>query len=516
LHRERGAVWDKTTGLRGYGAAGLAVLAALGSAELLRPLAGLENVDLVFLTAVVAVAATCGLGPSLAAAVASVLAYNFFFIPPVFTFEVADAKNVAALVFFAVVAAVVSSLATRVRAQALVATARARATETLYAFSRHIAGVEDREGLATTAAASMADLLARDVIVLLPDGPAGGLAIAAASRPVDDVVEGIELEAIRASWAAGEWHAREAMRVAGHLFYPLRAASGPVGLVALSREGRREPLSREEERLFGAVADQVASALERLRLGRERDEARVAAESERLRTALLSSLSHDLKTPLAAITGAVTALRSRPDLYDAAARDELTATIQDEAERMTRFVANLLDMTRIEGGEILLDRGAVDVGEVVATALQRMSRALSGHGVAVDVDPDLPMLHLDAVLFEQVLVNLLDNAAKYAPAGSLVSVGARRSGEELEITVSDEGPGLPPDAEERIFGKFYRATSGDRQRAGTGLGLAICRGFTEALGGRITAGGRKDRSGAVFTLRFPATLVARLREEAAQ
>ena len=232
------------------------------------------------------------------------------------------------------------------------------------------------------------------------------------------MVEDIELEALRASWAAGEWRDRDAMRVGGHLFYPLRPRPGRSGLVALSREGGREPLAAEEERMFGALADQVAGALERLRLGRERDEARVAAESERLRTALLSSLSHDLKTPLASITGAVTALRAGPDLYDAAARDELTATIQDEAERMTRFVTNLLDMTRIEAGGIPLDREAVDIGEVVGTALQRTARVLSGHKVAVELAPTCRCCNLDAVLFEQVLVNLLDNAAKYAPPGS--------------------------------------------------------------------------------------------------
>jgi two-component system sensor histidine kinase KdpD len=498
-------------GLRSYGVAGLAVVAALGVAELLRPAVGIENVDLVFLTAVVGVAATGGLGPSLAAAFASVLAYNFFFIPPVFTFEVADAKNLATLVFFAVVTVVVSNLAARVRAQALAAKERARSTQALYAFSRHIAGIADRDALAEAAAERMADLLDRDVIVLLP-GP-DGLAAAAASNPAGDVVEDIELEALRASWVAGEWVGRDAMRIGGHLFYPLRAASGPVGLVALSREGGREPLSPDEERLFGSLAGQVAGALERMDLGRERDEARVAVENERLRAALLSSLSHDLKTPLASITGAVTALRAGPGLYDGAAHDVLTVTIQDEAERMTRFVTNLLDMTRIEAGGITLDRSAIDLGEVVGTALQRTARTLAGHEVVIDLAPDLPMLHLDAVLLEQVLVNLLDNAAKYAPAGSLVTVAGRPAGDDVSLTVADEGPGLPPGDEERVFDKFYRAAADDRRRAGTGLGLAICRGFMEALGGRISAANRADGPGAIVTLAFPSSLVAPPRRE---
>ncbi len=509
------AIWDRATGLRGYGAALVAVLTALGLAELLRPLAGLENVDLVFLTAVVAVAATWGLGPSLTAALASVLAYNFFFIPPVFTFEVAGATNVAALILFAIVAVVVSNLAGRVRAQALAARARARTTAALYAFTRRMAGLADRDELAADTAARMADLLDRDIILLLPGGSEGGLAVSAASNLREDALEGIELEAVRASWAAGEWRDRNAMRVGGHLFYPLRATSGPAGLVALSREGGRAPLNAEEERLFWALADQLASALDRLRLARERDQARIAVESERLRTALLSSLSHDLKTPLASIMGAVTALRAGPDLFDRSARDELTAAIQDEAERMTRFVTNLLDMTRIEAGGITLDRDTVDLGEVVGTALQRTAQVLSGHDVIVVMRPDLPMLNLDPVLFEQVLVNLLDNAAKYAAPASLVTVTGQRAGDEVEITVADQGPGLPPGDEERVFEKFYRATKADRQRAGTGLGLAICRGFMDALGGRITAANRSDGPGAAFTLVFPASLVVTSPQEVA-
>jgi two-component system, OmpR family, sensor histidine kinase KdpD len=258
-------------------------------------------------------------------------------------------------------------------------------------------------------------------------------------------------------------------------------------------------------------------AIERVRLADERDQARLAAESERLRAALLTSLSHDLKTPLASITGAVTALRQYDELYDAAARDELAGTIQDEAERLSRFVANLLDMTRLAAGVIALNREPVDVGEVVGTALQRTTSVLSGHHVTVDLAPDLPMLNLDVVLFEQVLVNLLDNAAKYAPPGSEIVIQGRQTGEWVVLQVCDEGPGIPPGDVERVFETFYRANKGDRQRAGTGLGLAICRGFIEALGGTITATNRTDRSGAVFAIVFPTeATTARSRKEAAE
>jgi two-component system sensor histidine kinase KdpD len=334
--------------------------------------------------------------------------------------------------------------------------------------------------------------------------------VAAASLPGDEI-DAFELDALRAFWTTGDWaEGRDAMRVGPRLFYPLRRGQGrALGLIALSREGLREPLLPGEEPMFGAIIDQVAGALERLRLADERDAARLAIEGERLRTALLSSLSHDLKTPLAAITGAITALRQSPDLYDAEAREELTAMIQDEAERMTSFVTNLLDMMRLEAGGIPLTLEPVDVGEVVATALQRTASVLAEHKVAVELAPDLPMLNLDAVLFEQVLVNLLDNAAKYTTPSSTITIsGHQQKGGGIAIRVMDEGPGLPTESLERVFGKFYRARQGDRQRAGTGLGLAICRGFVEALGGSITAGNRQNRSGAEFTVVFPREMLA--------
>jgi two-component system sensor histidine kinase KdpD len=234
----------------------------------------------------------------------------------------------------------------------------------------------------------------------------------------------------------------------------------------------------------------------------------LAAETERLRSALLTSLSHDLKTPLASITGAITALRQYDALYDATARDELAATIQDEAERLGRFVANLLDMARLEAGGIALDLQPVELSEVVGTALQRTASVLAEYRVVVEFAPSLPMLKLDMVLFEQVLVNLLDNAAKYAPASSTVTVKGHRSEDGIALEVIDEGPGLAPGDKERMFEKFYRASKGDRQRAGTGLGLAICRGFVEALGGTIRAANCAGRPGAVFTVTFPEAIIA--------
>jgi two-component system sensor histidine kinase KdpD len=491
-------------GLIAYAWGLAAVALTLGVAGLLRPLAGLENVDLAFLTAVIAVAVRYGLGPSLTAAIASVLTYNFFFIDPAFTFQVADPKHFVALVFFLVFAVITSNLAARVRVQALAAQEQAQTTQALYEFGRRIAGAIDRSSLASATAEGMSQLLSRDVLMLLPN-ERGSLQVAAASL-VGDKIDAFDMDALRSSWHSRAWDGgRAAMRVGPRLFYPLQREQGRAqGLVALSQCGQPEPLPSGEGPMFAALVEQVAGALERLRLGEERDAARLAVEGERLRTALLSSLSHDLKTPLATITGAITALRQNPDHYDAEAREELTAMIQSEAERMTSFVTNLLDMMRLEAGGIALTREPVELGEVVATALQRTSSSLEKHMVVVKLRPDLPMLNLDAVLFEQVLVNLLDNAAKYAPAPSTITIsGQRLDSGEVAVEVADEGPGIAVDDLERVFDKFYRARQGDHQRAGTGLGLAICRGFVEALGGSITAGNRQGRSGAAFTVLFP-------------
>ena len=233
------------------------------------------------------------------------------------------------------------------------------------------------------------------------------------------------------------------------------------------------------------------------------DDARVAAETERLRGALLASLSHDLKTPLASILGAANALREYGERFDAKARAEMIGTIEEEASRMARFVGNLLDMTRLESGAIELRREPTDLSDIVGTALHRTEALLADFKVSLDIEPNLPLLELDEMLIEQVLVNLLDNAAKYAPPWSTITVKVQKAGGVVRLQVLDEGVGIPEDQLSLIFEKFHRVKGRDRQRAGTGLGLAICRGFVEAMGGAISAANRPDRSGAVFTVELP-------------
>ncbi len=262
-------------------------------------------------------------------------------------------------------------------------------------------------------------------------------------------------------------------------------------------------LTPDQRRLLDALSDQAALAIERINLAQDVTRARFEAETERLRSALLTSISHDLRTPLASILGSATSLKNYRKSLDETALEELIGTIQEESERLNRFISNLLDMTRLEAGAITPHTELVDVGDVVGTALERAKRFLAAHAVKLDLASPLPLLRLDPVLFEQVLFNLLDNAAKYAPPGSTICVTARSDPDAVRLQVADEGAGIPPPDLDRIFDKFYRIHAADRQRAGTGLGLAICRGFIEAMGGRIVAGNRQDRQGAVFTITLP-------------
>jgi len=493
-----------------------AVALALGIGSLVERLIGLQSISLVFLMAVLASAIVWGLWPSLLAGLLSVLAYNYFFIPPLYTFTIADPENVLSLFFFALVAVVVSNLTAATRRQIVSARARAKTTAELYAFSRKVAGIGTLDDLLWATAYQISSMLKLHTVMLLPDKEGGSLTIAS-GYPPEDLLDNADMAAARWCWEHNRAAGRGADTLPGGkwLFLPLRTGSGPVGVIGIDRDEPGPLLTPDERRLLDALADQAAVAIERVSLARGLAETRVLAETERLRAALLTSISHDLRTPLASIIGTVSSLRSYADKYEPAERDELLATLQDEAERLNRFVGNLLDMTRLESGAIDLKLDLVDIAEIVGAALQRAGNVLAHHRIEVEIAPDLPMVRLDSILFEQVLFNLLDNAAKYAPPGSRIDIRARRDGDVVAMDVTDEGPGIPPGDLERIFDKFYRVQAQDRRRAGTGLGLAICRGFIEAQGGHIEARNRRDRSGAVLTVHIPVPEAAEIREPAA-
>ncbi len=478
------------------------VAVALAVGLVLREMLGISSIALTFLTAVLVSAVAYGLWPALLACLVSVLAYNFFFLPPLYTFTIADPENIVALFFFAVVALIASNLTARVRAQAITARQRARTAEDLYLFSRKLAVAANLDDLLWATAYQIALMLKVRAVILLPDGDS--IAVRA-GYPPEDTLDAADIAAAKWSWEKNHAAGRGADTLPGarRLFLPMQTGRGVVGVIGIDRDEPGPLLTPEQSRLLDALADQSALAIERVNLVEDVDRARLEAESDRLRQALLTSISHDLRTPLASILGSASSLASQGAALGEDVRTTLIATIQEEAERLNRFIGNLLDMTRLESGRLKPSVSRIDLSDVAGATLQRAGKILSEHRVELELEAELPMLDLDMVLFEQVLFNLLDNAAKYAPAGSLIRLLAWQEGGLVKLQVTDEGEGIPPAELEHIFDKFYRARGDDRRRAGTGLGLAICRGFIEAMGGTIIAGNRRDRSGAVFTITLP-------------
>ncbi len=488
-----------------YGQATLLVTIATLLGFVVERFLPLPNISLVYLTGVVFIATRFGLVPSLYTAILSFLCYNFFFTEPYYTLNVFEEPDLLTITFFLAIAVLVGNLAARLKRQVEVMRQTARRTQNLFDFSRKIAGAASLDDVLWAAVHHVASTLECRSMVVMPKAE-GGLGIAAAYPPEDQLTPN--------DWGAADWAWAHGQRAgwgsdtlpgASWLFLPLETQRGKAGLISISFDSQNRTLSPEQVHLLEALASQVAVAIERTKLAEDIEEARLVSETERLRSSLLTSISHDLRTPLASIIGSASSLRSFGSELDAAQRAELLGTIQEEAERLNRFIANLLDMTRLELGAIEPHIEVVDFADVVGSALRRAAKVLAQHDVEIDIAPQLPMLRLDPVLFEQVLFNLLDNAAKYAPVGSKITLRARAFDDKVRIEVMDEGEGIPHENLEHIFDKFYRVLAADRVRAGTGLGLAISRGFIEALGGTISAGNRTDRPGALFSIVLPAS-----------
>ncbi len=399
-------------------------------------------------------------------------------------------------------AILVSNVAARGRTLATAAMERARTTDSLHSFSRKLASAGTLDDVLWATAYQTALMLKVRVVLLLPEG--GSIAVKA-GYPPEDILDDADLAAANWAWqndrAAGR--GSDTLPGAKRLFLPMHTGRGAIGVMGIDSDKPGPLLTPDQRRLLDALADQGALAIERVRLVEEMDRVERAAETERLRSALLTSISHDLKTPLASVLGAAGTLRDLGERLDDAQKADLLATIIDESERLNRFIANLLDMTKLESGAISPNVALHDLAEIVGSALRRACRILSRHRVELDLAADLPMLELDAVLFEQALFNLLDNAAKYAPSETTIRIQGWRSGDTVCLRVLDEGSGIPAGDLEHIFDKFYRAQKTDQVRAGTGLGLAISRGFVEAMHGTIVAANRSDRSGAMFTIDLP-------------
>jgi two-component system sensor histidine kinase KdpD len=340
------------------------------------------------------------------------------------------------------------------------------------------------------------------VVLLLPEN---GSIVVKAGYPPEDMLDEADIAAAKWAWENNRPAGRGSDTLPGakRLFLPMRTGRGAIGIVGIDSDKPGPLLTPDQRRLLDALIDQAALAIERVYLVEDVDRAERTLETDRLRSALLTSISHDLKTPLAAVLASAGTLRDLSSALNDAEKAELLATVIDESERLNRFIANLLDMTKLESGAIVPNTALHDLDEIVGSALSRAGKILGRHRVELELASELPMLDLDAVLFEQVLFNLLDNAAKYSAEGTTIRIRSWRDRDAVWLQVLDEGDGIPPADLEHIFDKFYRVEKGDRVRAGTGLGLAISRGFIEAMHGTIAAANRTDRRGAVFVIQLP-------------
>lgn len=457
------------------------------------------NLVMIYLLGVVAVATRFGRGPSILASLLSVAAFDFIFVPPYFTFAIEDTEYLFTFGVMLLTAVTISTLTARVHFQADSARSRERRTASLYAISHQLASARTREQIAQAAQRSIKDALDIKSVVLLADADRQIAAVA---------TEAGQFEPAPHDRAVAQW-VFEHQKLAGWgtdtlpgsegTYLPLEATQGPVGVLGVLAREFWTSIEPERLHLLEAFARLIAQAVERVELAAEAARIRVLMETERLRSSLLSAVSHDLRTPLSIITGNASTLLDEDT--PPGVRRELLESILEEGDRLNRLVANLLDMTRLDAGAIEVRKEWQSVDEIIGAALARAARPLERHELNVNVQADLPFVPMDDLLIEQVLVNLLDNAAKWAPAGSTVELAARAEGGLLLLEVSDRGPGVPPNDLQRVFEKFYRAPNAP-PGSGAGLGLAICRGIVELHGGTIVAENRAD-GGARFRVSLP-------------
>jgi two-component system sensor histidine kinase KdpD len=462
------------------------------------------NLVMLYLLAVVIVAAYLGRGPAILASIVGMLAFNFFFVSPILTLAVADAEYLVTFLALFAVGLVVSSLVARVREQSEMARQWETETAALYALSRDLAVAEEFESIVEAIIAHVGRTFGRCVMILLPTGEPTQV-LRAHFRSREWAMDGCEMEAAVQAFRSGAPAGRGTRVQAGAQAYylPLRTARGIVGVLGIRPEQATSYLTPGERQLLEAFASQSALAVERAQLAREAHRMELLQATERLQTALLNSISHDLRTPLVTITGTLSVLEDDETLLDASTRRSMAQAAREEAERLNRLVENLLDMSRIEAGALRVTRQPCDVEDVVGSALEQFGRRLEDRPVSISVPDELPLIPLDFVLIVQVLVNIIDNAIKYSPAGAPIEIEVVEADAEIQIRVADRGMGIPAEDLAHIFDKFYRVQRPDHV-TGTGLGLSIARGIVEAHGGCIWAENRPE-GGAVIVVALPGT-----------
>jgi len=485
--------------LRGYAASLALVAAATVLCELLRPFLEPTNMVMFYLLAVVVAAVRLSRKPALATAFLGVLAFDFFFVPPRMTFVVSDTQYLLTFLGLFVVGIVISTLVARSKERAEVMRAREVHTASLYYLSRDLAASADSTAVLKAVVRNVEEALNAQVVILLPEGER--LDIMAASEGLDLSIK----EQAVADWAFRNNHpagkATDTLVSADLIYLPLQTPASVLGVMGVKLESDPAYHSQDNRRLLDAFATQAAMAMERIRFSRQAEQAQILQARENLERALLNSISHDLRTPLVSVTGVLSSLKEEGAHLSDRARQELLDTACGEAERLNRFVGNLLDMTRIEAGAVRLNSEPGDVQDLVGCALAAIETRVGNREISFKMLPTMPLVPMDLVLMTQVLVNLLENSLKYSSPGSVIELVASTEPEWLLLEVADRGPGVPEHDLKRVFDKFYRIPIPEGA-GGTGLGLSICKGIVEAHGGRISAENRTG-GGLRIVIRLP-------------
>jgi two-component system sensor histidine kinase KdpD len=470
-----------------------------GLAWILFPVLALTNLAMIYLLTVVILSSFLARGPALFSSCFSVAAFAFFFVPEYFSFVVANSEYAITLVVMLLVCILVSSLTGRVRHQARVAHQQERQTAALYEMSQNLTAINSLEELLAVAAEQLSRIFDSQVAILMPE--AGGSLTLRAGQPFPD--EDVREEMV-ANWVFKHGHraggGTGTLTAVKGIYLPLMASHRVIGVLRLETAQPDRILAADSLRLLEALSGQVSLAIERENLSRQAQVANLQIEAERMRNALLSSVSHDLRTPLTVIAGSASSLVEGEKNLDPETKQELAQGIYEEARRLDRLVHNLLEMSRLQSGQAQVNKEWHVLEEVIGCALAQLDSRSGDHPVTIHLPPDLPLVKIDDLLMERVAINLLENAMKYTPSGTAIEISGGIQDQAILVTIADRGPGLPVGAEERIFEKFYQVAPGSAR--GAGLGLTICRSIIEAHGGRIWAANRPN-GGAIFSFTIP-------------
>jgi two-component system sensor histidine kinase KdpD len=477
----------------------LLVAGATGISALLSPYISPTNMVVVYLLAVVFAAVYLGRGPAVITSILGVAAFDYFFVPPHLTLAVSDTEYL--LTFFGLlgVGLVISQLTAQIREQADAAKLREVQTVALYELGRDLTETAGTEAVTQTAIAHIGQTFSREVAIFLPVDEFLKVFATSAGLAISDDDLAVAAWTFEHEQPAGR--GTDTLPEASMRYQPLKTMRGAVGVLGVKPSMPDRFLTRDQLRTLDAFANQVALAIERARLAEKTRQNEMLEITDKLQNALLNSISHDLRTPLVSITGALSSLANEQVTLDEPARRNLIETASEEADRLNRLVGNLLDMTRLESGAMRVKRNATDIQDLVGSSLEEIGTRLGHRSITVEVPDSLPLVSMDFVLIQRVLVNVIDNGLKYSPSDSPIEIRAQMAGAFVEITVADRGVGIPPEDLTRIFDKFYRVQRPDNVN-GTGLGLAIGKGIVDAHGGFISAENRPG-GGTIITIALP-------------